>query len=38
MDEQDYKKLIIECVEGIKSVSALEYLYTFIKQFVKKWG
>ncbi len=38
MDEQDYKKLIIECVEDIKSVSALEYLYTFIKHFLRKWG
>lgn len=38
MNEQDYKKLIIECVESIKNINVLEYLYTFIKKFVKKWG
>lgn len=34
----DYKKLIINCVESIENIDALEYLYTFIKLFVKKWG
>lgn len=38
MNEQDYKKLIIECVESIKNVNVLEYLYTFIKHFIEKWG
>lgn len=34
----DYKKLIIKCVESIDNDRVLEYLYTYIKLFVKKWG
>lgn len=34
----DYKKSIIELVEQISNQGALEYLYTFIKLFLEKWG
>lgn len=38
MNEEDYKNLIIECVKSINNKSILEYLYTFIKMFLEKWG
>lgn len=34
----DYKKEIIEMINGIKKTGILEYLYTFIKLFLEKWG
>lgn len=34
----DYKKEIIGMINGIKKAGALEYLYTFIKLFLEKWG
>lgn len=34
----DYKRKIIEMVEKIENQGILEYLYTFIKLFLKKWG
>ena len=33
-----YKKMIIEYIEDIENVNALEYIYTFIKHFIEKWG
>lgn len=36
--EENYKKKIIELVEKIENVEILEYLHTFIKLFLKKWG
>lgn len=38
MENKDYKKEIIELVEGIENPGILEYLYTFIKLFLEKWG
>ena len=34
----DYKKEIIEMINGIKKTGTLEYLYTFIKLFLERWG
>ena len=37
--EKDYyKKKITELVEKIENPGTLEYLYTFIKLFLEKWG
>lgn len=33
-----YKGKIIEMVEKIENVGTLEYLHTFIKLFLEKWG
>ena len=33
-----YKRKIIELVEKIENPGILEYLYTFIKLFLEKWG
>lgn len=33
-----YKDRIIELVEKIENPGILEYLYTFIKLFLEKWG
>lgn len=34
----EYKRKIIELVEKIENHGVLEYLYTFIKLFLEKWG
>lgn len=34
----DYGKLIIEMVEKVSNQGILEYLHTFIKLFLEKWG
>lgn len=34
----DYKTKIIELIEGIQDPGKVEYLYTFIKLFLSKWG
>ena len=34
----DCKELIIEMVEKIENQDTLEYLCTFIKLFLEKWG
>lgn len=34
----DYKKEMIKMIEGIQDIGTLEYLYTFIKRFLEKWG
>lgn len=33
-----YKRRIIEMVEGIENAGTLEYLHTFLKLFLEKWG
>ncbi len=38
MDHKEKQKKIIELVERIEKISILEYLYTFIELFLKKWG
>lgn len=32
------QKLIIEMIGGVNNKGTLEYLYTFIKLFLEKWG
>lgn len=34
----NYKKKIIEMIENINNQGTLEYLYTFIRLFLEKWG
>ena len=34
----DYKRKIIEMVEKIEKPGTLEYLYTYIKLFLDRWG
>ena len=34
----NYKEKLIRLIEGINDDSKLEYLYTFIKLFLEKWG
>lgn len=34
----DYKTELIKLIEGVQENSKLEYLYTFIKLFLEKWG
>lgn len=34
----DYKEKLIRLIEKIDDDSKLEYLYTFIKLFLEKWG
>lgn len=34
----DYESEIVEMVCKIKNTGTLEYLYTFIKLFMEKWG
>lgn len=39
LKEKDYyREKIIELVEKINNQGTLEYLYTFIKLFLEKWG
>ena len=33
-----YKEKIVEMVNEIENAGTLEYLYTFIKLFIEKWG
>lgn len=35
---EEYRKEISEILEKIENMETLEYLNTFIKLFVKKWG
>ena len=35
---EDYKEEIKKLIDGINNVGTLEYLYTFIKLFLEKWG
>lgn len=34
----DYKTKIIKMIERVNNNSTLEYLHTFIKLFLEKWG
>lgn len=34
----DYGELIIEMVHKINNTEILEYLYTFVRLFLKRWG
>lgn len=34
----DCKAKIIQMIESINNDGTLEYLYTFIKMFLEKWG
>ena len=34
----DYKKEIIQMIKEIENTGTLEYLHTFIKLFLEKWG
>lgn len=33
-----YREMIIEMVNRIENTGTLEYLHTFIKLFLEKWG
>ncbi len=37
-EKEFYRKEIIKMVEKIENKSILEYLHTFIKLFLEKWG
>ena len=37
-DIQDYKQKIIGLIEKIENTGTLEYLYSFIENFLKRWG
>lgn len=32
------KRELLELLEGVQDESTIEYLYTFIKLFLEKWG
>ena len=34
----DYRKELIKMIENVKSEGVIEYLYTFIRLFLEKWG
>lgn len=34
----DYKKRIIERINGIKNIGTLQYLDRFLELFLEKWG
>lgn len=38
MDKEFFRNEITELVEKIENPGILEYLYTFIKLFLEKWG
>lgn len=38
MGDEDYKKRIIEMIHKINDAGILEYLHTFIKLFLERWG
>nr|DAM88195.1 MAG TPA: protein of unknown function (DUF3067) [Caudoviricetes sp.]DAO52733.1 MAG TPA: protein of unknown function (DUF3067) [Caudoviricetes sp.] len=38
MGEEDYKKHIIDMINKINDAGTLEYLHTFIRLFLMKWG
>lgn len=37
-EKENYMKEIIEMMEKIENPCILEYLHTFIKLFLEKWG
>ena len=38
IESSDYKNMLIEIIDRIENQGALEYLYTFTKLFIEKWG
>lgn len=38
IESPDYKNLLIKTINGIENQGTLEYLYTFTKLFIEKWG
>ena len=38
MKSMDYKEEIKKMLDSLNNAGTLEYLYTFIKLFVEKWG
>ena len=38
MGKEDYKKRIIDMINKINDAGTLEYLHSFIKLFLSKWG
>ncbi len=37
-EKEDYRKMIMEMIEKIENAGTLEYLHTFIKLFLERWG
>lgn len=37
-EKEYYRQKIIEMINKIDNLGTLEYLYTFIKLFLEKWG
>jgi len=37
-EKEIYKQRITEMINSIKDTGTLEYLYTFIRLFLEKWG
>jgi hypothetical protein len=37
-NEENYKDKLIELINKIENTGTLEYLYSFIKNFLKRWG
>ena len=37
-EKEEYRKQIIEMIEGIENAGTLSYLHTFIKLFLERWG
>ena len=35
---ENYKDELIKIVSNVENSGALEYLYTFVKLFLEKWG
>lgn len=38
MENEEYRQKIIEMITKIENAGTLEYLHTFIKLFLEKWG
>ena len=38
MEKNDYREKMIEMINSITNEGTLEYLYTFLQLFIKKWG
>ena len=38
VSQMDYKTKIIKMIERVNNNGTLEYLHTFIKLFLEKWG
>nr|DAE70161.1 MAG TPA: hypothetical protein [Bacteriophage sp.] len=38
MENEEYRQKIIGLIEKIENTGTLEYLYSFIENFLKRWG